>query len=99
MTQSSSRLVPPHPMALARDQSALVVIDVQERLFLRERLAGSFDPEFPEVHVGPRQELSDEGMRICQWEVALRHVAAFADRRAAEQSALPTPDLHRKTSS
>lgn len=33
MTQSSSRLVPPHPMALARDQSALVVIDVQERLF------------------------------------------------------------------
>jgi CdiI N-terminal domain len=64
---------------------------VQERLFLREQLAGSFDPEFPEVHVGPRQELSKEGMRICQWEVAVRHVAAFVERRAPGQSALPTP--------
>lgn len=36
MTQSGSRSAPtgpPHPMALAREQSALVVIDVQERLF------------------------------------------------------------------
>ena len=33
MTQSGSRPAPPHPMALAREQSALVVIDVQERLF------------------------------------------------------------------
>lgn len=33
MTQSGSRSAPPHPMALVREQSALVVIDVQERLF------------------------------------------------------------------
>ncbi len=33
MTQSGSRSGPPHPMALVREQSALVVIDVQERLF------------------------------------------------------------------
>ena len=36
MTQSGSRPAPTdtgHPMALAREQSALVVIDVQERLF------------------------------------------------------------------
>ena len=34
---------------------------VQERLFLREQLAGDFDPEYPEVHAGPRQEISVEG--------------------------------------
>jgi nicotinamidase-related amidase len=33
MTHSGSRPAPAHPMALAREQSALVVIDVQERLF------------------------------------------------------------------
>ncbi|HZP39032.1 MAG TPA: hydrolase [Methylomirabilota bacterium] len=33
MPQSGSRPAPPHPMALVREQSALVVIDVQERLF------------------------------------------------------------------
>ena len=33
MTQSGYPPAPPHPMALARAQSALVVIDVQERLF------------------------------------------------------------------
>jgi hypothetical protein len=59
---------------------------VQERLFLREHLSGAFDPEFPEVHVGPRQELSEEGKRISQWEVAVRDVAAFVERRAAGQS-------------
>jgi len=33
MTQSGSRPGPPHSMALAREDSALIVIDVQERLF------------------------------------------------------------------
>jgi hypothetical protein len=54
---------------------------LQERLFLREQLTGPFDPEYPEVHAGPRQELSPEGERISQWEVALRDVAAFVERR------------------
>jgi hypothetical protein len=64
---------------------------VQERLFLRERLTGTFDPEFPEVHVGPRQELSEEGIRICQWEVAVRHLGDFVERQAAGQPVLPIP--------
>jgi hypothetical protein len=54
---------------------------VQERLFLREHLNGAFDPENPEVHAGPRQELSLEGERISQWQVGLRDVAAFVERR------------------
>jgi hypothetical protein len=54
---------------------------VQERLFLRERLNGSFDPEYPEVHAGPRQELSVEGVRISQWQIGLRDIAAFIERR------------------
>jgi hypothetical protein len=54
---------------------------VQERLFVREQLAGAFDPEFPELHAGPRQEVSPEGERISQWEVALHEVAAFVERR------------------
>jgi hypothetical protein len=64
---------------------------VQERLFLQEQLAGAFDPEFPEVHVGLRQELSEEGVRISQWEVTVRDLAAFVERRATGHSALPTP--------
>ena len=64
---------------------------VQERLFLREHLNGTFDPECPEVHVGRRQEVSDEGERISQWEVGVRDLADFIERRAAGHSALPTP--------
>lgn len=54
---------------------------LQERLFLSEQLNGAFDPEYPEVHAGPRQERSVEGRRISQWEVALSDVAAFVERR------------------
>jgi hypothetical protein len=54
---------------------------VQERLFLREHLNGAFDPEYPEVHAGPRQELSPEGERISQWQVALDDLTAFVQRR------------------
>jgi len=61
---------------------------VQERLFLLERLNGPFDPQNPEVHAGPRQELSPEGERISQWEVGVRDVAAFLERR--RDSGVPT---------
>ena len=61
-----------------RDDDRVVV---QERLFLREHLNGAFDPENPEVHAGPRQELSPEGERISEWQVGLRDVAAFLERR------------------
>ena len=54
---------------------------VQERLFVLEQLSGPFDPEYPEVHAGPRQHVSPEGVRISQWDVALRDVAAFVERR------------------
>jgi CdiI N-terminal domain len=54
---------------------------VQERLFLAEQLGGPLDVEHPEVHLGPRQEISDEGLRISQWAVSLRDVAAFLERR------------------
>jgi hypothetical protein len=54
---------------------------VQERLFVAEQLDGPFDPEHPEVHLGPRREVSDEGLRISQWTVTLGDVAAFVDRR------------------
>ena len=60
---------------------------VQERLFLREQLNGPFVPEYPEVHAGPRRELSLEGERISQWEVALRDIAAFVERRGSQVSA------------
>ncbi len=60
---------------------------VQERLFLAEQLKEPFDPEHPEAHVGPRQEISDEGLRISQWTVALSDVAAFVDR--ARRSSVP----------
>jgi len=33
------------------------------------------------VHAGPRRELSWEGKRISQWQVGLRDVAAFVERR------------------
>jgi hypothetical protein len=54
---------------------------VQERLFLREQLSGAFDPENPEVHAGERHELSAQGVRISQWELTVRDVIAFLDRR------------------
>jgi contact-dependent growth inhibition (CDI) system CdiI-like immunity protein len=54
---------------------------VQERLFLAEQLGGPFDAERPEVHLGARQEISDEGLRISQWAVSLRDIAAFVERR------------------
>ena len=64
---------------------------VQERLFLAallgeeealgEQLGGPFDVERPEVHLGARQEISDEGLRISQWAVSLRDIAAFVERR------------------
>ena len=54
---------------------------VQERLFLAEQLGGPFDVEHPETHLGPRQEVSDEGLRISQWTVTLGDVAAFVERR------------------
>jgi hypothetical protein len=54
---------------------------VQERLFLRDQLNGVFDPEFPEVHVGPRREISVEGIPISQWELGLNDFAAFVKRR------------------
>jgi hypothetical protein len=54
---------------------------VQDRLFLAEQIGSPFDVEHPEVHLGPRQEISDEGLRISQWAVSLRDVAAFVERR------------------
>jgi hypothetical protein len=54
---------------------------VQERLFLREQLQGSFDPEYPEVHAGARQEVSDEGVLISQWQVGIQDLLAFLQRR------------------
>ncbi len=60
---------------------------VQERLFVAEQLEEPFDPEHPELHVGPRQEISDEGLRISQWAVSLADVAAFVDR--ARRSSVP----------
>jgi hypothetical protein len=60
---------------------------VQERLFLRDQLGGPFDPEYPEVHAGPRRELSLEGERISQWEVALQDIAAFVERQGSRVSA------------
>jgi hypothetical protein len=60
---------------------------VQERLFVAEQLAGPFDPEHPEVHLGPRREVSDEGIRVSQWAVTLRDVTAFMERR--RRSSLP----------
>ena len=54
---------------------------IQERLFLAEQLGGPFDLEHPEVHLGPRLEVSDEGHRIPQWIVSLGDVAAFLERR------------------
>jgi contact-dependent growth inhibition (CDI) system CdiI-like immunity protein len=56
-------------------------IYVQERLFLREQLNGTFDPEYPEVHAGSRQEMSEEGERISQWDVTLGELAEFVERR------------------
>jgi hypothetical protein len=55
-------------------------VRVQERLFLRTHLNGTLDPEYIEVHAGPRQELSPEGERIAQWQVGLPDVAAFVER-------------------
>jgi hypothetical protein len=54
---------------------------VQERLFLAEQLDGPFDLEHPEVHLGPRLEVSDEGLRISQWTVSVHDIAAFVERR------------------
>jgi contact-dependent growth inhibition (CDI) system CdiI-like immunity protein len=54
---------------------------VQERLFLHEQLTGAFDPEYPEVHAGPRREISEDGERISQWQVSLHDVLAFLERR------------------
>jgi contact-dependent growth inhibition (CDI) system CdiI-like immunity protein len=54
---------------------------IQERLFLLEELGGPLDPLHPEVHAGPRHEVSLEGRRISQWEVGLQDVAAFLERR------------------
>lgn len=54
---------------------------VQERLFLRDQLNGPFDPEYPEVHAGPRREISPEGERIPQWQVDLSDLVAFVNRR------------------
>jgi hypothetical protein len=65
---------------------------VQERLFLREQLNGSFDPEYPEVHAGPRQELSVEGVRISQWQIDVRDMAAFIERR--QRSTVPGQPAH-----
>jgi hypothetical protein len=58
---------------------------VQERLFVCDQLSGPFDPEFPEVHVGPHRTLSVEGKPVSQWEIALSDVAAFVERRRGSQ--------------
>ena len=63
---------------------------VQERLFVAEQLGGAFDLEHPEVHLGPRREISDEGLRISQWTVSLADVAAFVERRRG--SGMPAPE-------
>lgn len=54
---------------------------VQERLFVCEQLKGPLDPEYPEVHVGPRHVVSDKGEPIPQWEVSLSDMRAFVQRR------------------
>lgn len=59
---------------------------VQERLFLREQLKGPFDPEYPEVHAGERQRISQEGEPVSEWQVRMHDVLAFLQRR----SPLPT---------
>lgn len=103
--ESAHRLIRGSPVAvflthMARPDAAYHVgwpawregdrVYVQERLFLREQLDGDFDPEFPEVHVGPRHELSDEGERISQWEVTMGDLTAFVERRVQRSSATGT---------
>ena len=68
---------------------------VQERLFQREHLNGDFDPEFPEVHVGERQETSIEGARISQWTVGLRDIVGFVERRTRPAAEPTDPRRHR----
>jgi hypothetical protein len=60
---------------------------VQERLFVREQLNGDFDPDCPEVHAGARQEISAQGARVSQWEVGMRDVIAFLERRRPRAAA------------
>jgi CdiI N-terminal domain len=60
---------------------------VQERLFQADQLGGPFDADHPESHLGPRREISDEGLPISQWVVTLSDVAAFVDRRRSTVSA------------
>jgi hypothetical protein len=57
------------------------LVFVQERLFVREKLHGPFDPECPEVHAGLRQALSVEGEPIAEWQIGVQDVAAFLERR------------------
>jgi hypothetical protein len=57
------------------------LVFVQERLFLREQLNGPFDPEYPEVHAGPRQALSVEGEPISEWQIGVPDMVAFLERR------------------
>lgn len=54
---------------------------VQERLFLVEQLAGPFDPERPEEHVGAREEISVEGNPISQWGVRLADISEYLSRQ------------------
>lgn len=63
---------------------------VQERLFLREQLGDSFDPHHCDAFAGPRQERSPEGERILQWQVSIRDVEDFVQRRRA---AAPSPGV------
>jgi CdiI N-terminal domain len=63
------------------------LVYVQERLFVREQMNGTFDPEYPEVHAGPRREISAEGKPIAQWQISLRDIDAFVKRR--QRSHLP----------
>jgi hypothetical protein len=53
----------------------------QERLVVADQHGGPIEDERPEEHLGPRQQLSDEGLRITHWTLTVKDGAAFVDRR------------------
>ena len=54
---------------------------LQERLILTEHLNEPFRADYPDVHVGPREQVSIDGERISEWQVGLTDIEAYLRRR------------------
>lgn len=52
---------------------------LQQQVLFLEQLQTAFDPSAPFIHIGPREQVDEDGNKISEWAVSVDDMRAFLD--------------------